>query len=154
MACPFFEPLAPVAEPEFRNGRLPLIQEHLGTCHAGADLATASGAACNHGYPRGACERFPATEPSTALRYSVLRDAPGELELLCIVEERHAPVRTRRLHFSVEFDRLRESDLETCLAAQTLAFCRAYLRVVAGTRNNVRIESPTDLKQASATLGS
>ena len=50
MACPFFEPLAPVVHPESRNGRLPLIQEYEGVCHASGTGTIASGSVCNHGY--------------------------------------------------------------------------------------------------------
>ena len=154
MACLFFEPLAPVAEPQFRNGRLPLIEEHLGTCHAGTTPTPASGPTCNHGYARGECERFPSTQPSSALRYTVRPGAPGELELLCIVEESHSPVRTTRLHFSIEFDRLMESDVTTCMASQAVAFCRAYLRVVAVNRNDVRSQATADVKQSCTTAAS
>ena len=141
MSCPFFEPLAPVLVPQFRNGRLPLIQEHEGMCHAGSADTSANGPACNHGYARGQCERFPEAAPSIALRYSVLRRDGAELEFLCIAEENHAPVRSRRLHFSSDLNQLREMDLDTCLAAQAVAFCRSYLRIVASTHNDTEQQS-------------
>lgn len=141
MSCPFFEPLAPVLEPQFLNGRLPLIQEHEGMCHAGGAHTLANGPACNHGYARGHCERFPQAEPSIALRYSVIRLDGSELEFLCIAEENHAPVRSRRLHFSFDLNRVKEMDLNTCLAAQAVAFCRSYLRIVMPTRNDTQKQS-------------
>jgi hypothetical protein len=141
MSCPFFEPLSPVLEPQFLHGRLPLIQEHEGMCHASGAGVFASGPACNHGYARGQCERFPAAEPSIALRYSVLRRHGSELEFLCIAEENHAPVRSRRLHFSFDLNRLKEMDVDACLAAQAVAFCRSYLRIVAPTHNDTQAQS-------------
>lgn len=141
MSCQFFEPLAPVLDPQFRNGRLPLIQEHEGMCHAGGADTFANGPVCNHGYARGNCERFPKEEPSIALRYSVLRCDGRELEVLCIAEENHVPVRSRRLHFSPDLNRLSEMDLDACLAAQAIAFSRSYLRIIATTHNRTQKQS-------------
>ncbi len=141
MPCPFFEPLAPADEPKFRNGRIPLIEEHAGTCHASADLPAVKGATCNHGYALGQCDRYPAIEPSAAMRYSILGRCGGALEVLCITEENYSPAGTRRLHFLLASDRLEETDVDLCMAAQACAFCRTYLRVVATTRIQVAIRT-------------
>jgi hypothetical protein len=143
MACPFFEPLAPVLHPESRNGRLPLIQEYEGTCHASGTGTNASGSVCNHGYAQGQCERYPNSEPSVALRYSVLHRNGGELQLMCIAEENHSPVRSMRLHFSSDLNGITERDLEACLMAQAVAFGRSYLRIIASTHNDTS-NQPSD----------
>src|SRR5438128_1799213 len=136
MACPFFEPLAPVVHPESRNGRLPLIQEYEGVCHASGTETIASGSVCNHGYAQGQCERYPNSEPSVALRYSVLHRKGGELQVMCIAEENHSPVRSMRLHFSSDLNGITERDLEACLMAQAVAFSRSYLSIIVSTHND------------------
>jgi len=65
-------------------------------------------------------------------RFSLLSQGPEELELLFIDEEEYAPAFTRQLHFSVSGNCLSEDDVDFCIAAQALAFCRSYLRKVAG----------------------
>ena len=140
MPCPFFEPLAPADEPKFRNGRIPLIEEHAGTCHASADLPAVKGATCNTA-TRSDNVTAPAIGPSAAMRYSILGRCGGALEVLCITEENYSPAGTRRLHFLLASDRLEETDVDLCMAAQACAFCRAYLRVVATTRIQVAIRT-------------
>jgi hypothetical protein len=131
MPCPYFEPLNPVAEPAFQNGRLPLIEQYSGVCHVHAEPAQSTESCCNHGYARGQCERFPLAGKNVAHRFSLLGQGPEELELVFIDEEDYAPAFTRRLHFSVRGNCLSEDDLGSCIAAQALAFCRSYLRKVA-----------------------
>jgi hypothetical protein len=133
MPCPFFEPLEPLAEPAFRNVRLPLIERYGGLCHARPEAVHSTDSCCNHGYARGQCERFPAEAKNTAHRFSLLWQGPEELELLFIDEQEYAPASTRQLHFSVTGNCLSEHDLDGCIAAQALAFCRSYLRKIAWT---------------------
>ncbi|HEX5422363.1 MAG TPA: hypothetical protein VFW94_02355 [Candidatus Acidoferrales bacterium] len=130
MTCPYFEPLEPLAEPAFHNARLPLIEQYGGICHVGPEPFQSTKTCCNHGYAHGQCERFPVEVKNTAHRFSLLRQDSGELELLFIREEDYAPAFTLQLHFSVIGNRLSEHDLDSCIAAQALAFCRSYLRKI------------------------
>jgi|SRR6476469_7143013 hypothetical protein len=132
MPCPYFEPLEPLAEPSFCNARLPLIEQYGGLCHVCAEPFQSTETCCNHGYARGHCERFPSEGRNAAHRFSLLSQGPEELELLFIDEEEYAPAFTRQLHFSVSGNCLSEDDVDFCIAAQALAFCRSYLRKVAG----------------------
>jgi hypothetical protein len=132
MTCPYFEPLEPLAEPAFHNARLPLIEQYGGLCRVRAEPIQSTETCCNHGYARGLCERFPAEVKNTAHRFSLLRRNPEELELLFIREEDYAPALNYQLHFSVIGNCLGEHDLDSCIAAQALAFCRSYLRKIVG----------------------
>lgn len=131
MACPFFEPQAVAANPRHANARLPLIQEYDGACHAAAEPFTAPPehrfSNCNHGYSRAACGRFPIAETRSALRYTVVKDSGGVLEIICIEERDHTPVAWHPARFSVETGLLEPAIPDTCMRAQALAFCRSYL---------------------------
>lgn len=133
MSCPYFEPTEPTSEPVFRNARLPLIEQYDGFCHAHPELVHSTESCCNHGYARGQCERLPAEEKNKAHRFSLIRQGPDELELLFIGEEEYSPVFSRQLHFSVAGNCLKEHDLDCCVAAQAVAFCRSYLGKIAYT---------------------
>jgi hypothetical protein len=129
MSCPYFEPLTVVTHGNSVNGRLPLIDEYKGRC-----LAPDSGGspamcldACNHGYSRGICQRFPVTESRSALRYTVLRRTSDQLEILCIEEHDHAPGRHYPLRYAIAEATLSSNACEDSVRAQATAFCRSYL---------------------------
>ncbi|MFZ0595283.1 MAG: hypothetical protein WAM39_32770 [Bryobacteraceae bacterium] len=128
MACPFFEPvtLAPMANS--RNARLPLIREYAGHCARQDGGIQVSDRSCNQGYARGVCDYFPSSEKNRANRYSLLNRGESELRLLFVIEEDYSPAAIRTLHFSIHQDCLLESDLDPCVSAQALAFCRSYLK--------------------------
>ena len=128
MPCPYFEPTKPADETVFLNTRLPLIEEYQGRCRATMSACPSNSLCCHLGYPRGACDRFPAADRNRAARYSMVRCGPEQLEFLYIEEENHAPTFSRHLHCSIHREQLMEADLDIPIAAQALAFCRSYLR--------------------------
>lgn len=91
MACPFFEPTAPLDGSE--PARAPLGGVFTGYCHAEGDSSAAPPHAgslreiCNFGYGRGRCPRFPAGAAFDAVRFS----SDGQ-RVLCILERDHIPV--------------------------------------------------------------
>lgn len=77
MACPYFEPLAPMASPGGR--RFPLIDAWSGVCRAGGQSQEPPDArtlleVCNCGYGRGVCSLFPCAGGPDAARFHVLED--------------------------------------------------------------------------------
>lgn len=129
MPCPFFEPVLPVSGNYAPQGRLPLIQEYEGDCVRHPDRLPANNRCCNQGYARGSCEFFPPEGANRANRYSLLNREEHGLTLLYIGEEDYSPAASRMLHFSIAEDRLVETDLDSCIRAQAVAFCRSYLRM-------------------------
>jgi hypothetical protein len=82
---------------------------------------------CNHGYSRGACQRFPLTEDRSALRYTLLRRTSEQLEILCIEEHDHAPGRHYALFYAISEATLASEACNEAVRAQATAFCRSYL---------------------------
>ncbi|HEX6546979.1 MAG TPA: hypothetical protein VF023_11770 [Bryobacteraceae bacterium] len=129
MPCPFFEPVLPVSGNYAPQGRLPLIQEYEGRCARHAGSLPVNSRCCNQGYARGSCEFFPSDDANRANRYSLLKREEQGLTLLFIGEEEYSPATSRMLHFSIAEDRLIETDVDSCVLAQAVAFCRSYLRL-------------------------
>ncbi len=132
MPCPYFEPQRVVISPRYANARLPLIHEYQGVCHAAAEPQTAPEALrfqyCNHGYSRGACDCFPSIETRSCLRYTVVRRTATALELVCVEEQDHAPLRWQTLRYILTTGELDPEVSEICMRTQALAFCRSYLQ--------------------------
>ncbi len=142
MSCPFFEPLAVAALPEripseqgFKqtNGRLPLIEEYDGLCHAasaGPSLPVPTElrrTCCNMGNSNGACSLCPEKFWERSIRFTVSSRSQNTLDVLCIEEERFAPVQLHRLSFSVGDSELIADGPGVTISAQALAFCKSYL---------------------------
>jgi hypothetical protein len=131
MPCPFFEPQQRAAKPAYAHARMPLIDEYDGLCHARAQVEQAPEnvrfRCCNHGYSRTECTRFPQTESSSALRYSVVRETGELLQVLCIEERDHVPTPRFTIEFNIGDCSLAACDLTLVMQAQALAFCRSYV---------------------------
>jgi hypothetical protein len=132
MPCPYFEPQRVAADPLHATGRLPLIEEYDGVCHAHAELISAPPAlrfrCCNHGYSRGGCERIPAADVRSCARYNVVARSEATLKVLCVEEQNYAPLRWQSFEYSIPGDRLSMDVSDICLCAQLLAFCRSYVK--------------------------
>lgn len=132
MACPFFEPRRVAASQQYAHARLPLIDEYEGLCRAAADPVAAPQElqfrCCNHGYSNGCCAHFPATEERSAMRYSVGGRHGRDLDVICVEEKAHAPLRWQAVHYFEEGERLIPEIGDICLRAQVIAFCRSYFR--------------------------
>jgi len=130
MPCPFFEPRTPVRT-STPGGRLPLIDEYDGLCHAGPAPGAAPEAIrfrfCNHGNSQGSCSCFPTTEERSCLRYEVIGREPGALRVLCIEEKNYAPMRWFAIRYAINEAQIEPELADLCVSAQVLAFCRSYL---------------------------
>ncbi len=132
MPCPFFEPQRIATDPQHANARLPLLDEYDGLCHAQAETITAPATlrfgCCNHGYSRGCCDRFPAGEIRSGLRYDVVRRSPAALEIVCVEEQQYAPLRWQSIRYFFDTERIEPELTDLCMRAQVVAFCRNYLK--------------------------
>ncbi|HZS55668.1 MAG TPA: hypothetical protein VFA65_14800 [Bryobacteraceae bacterium] len=131
MPCPFFEPqrIASAAHPP--GGRLPLIDEYEGLCHAASEPVAAPDSAsfrwCNHGNSKGCCQHFPTDEKRSCLRYDVIEREDRSLRVLCIEEQAYAPLRWYRVQYICGEERLEPEVEDFCIRSQVIAFCRSYL---------------------------
>jgi hypothetical protein len=132
MGCPFFQPTEAVSQPTHPGARLPLILEYNGLCHASAAGVPVPDEmrfrCCNHGYSRSQCGHFPVAETVSCFRYTVVSETPEQLEILCVEERDHTPVRWQRVQFDI-FDNRVHAGLSLCARSQAEAFSRAYLNL-------------------------
>jgi hypothetical protein len=116
----------------YRSGRLPLIDEYDGLCAAENVLYVPDRETlfrcCNHGYSQSSCPRFPPAEELSCLRYSVVRRTPDTLEIICVEEAEHEPLRWHKIEYLLEQSELRGDVPSECIRAQAIAFCQAYVR--------------------------
>lgn len=119
VACPFFLPVERVNEPRWIHApRLPLGDRYRGLCRArSGESFEAQGDACNCGYARGVCDRFPEETQADAVRFSIRAGDP--LKLIYIVERSHAPV---------EHGLVGDRDANEILTAQARAFAESHAR--------------------------
>ena len=131
MPCPYFEPLHVAADPKYSRARLPLIDEYDGLCHAQSEAAAAPSdfrfPFCNHGYSARCCNRFPAHEHRSAMRFHMTRNDGANLEILCVEEADHTPARWYSVQYFPERGELSPSIADPCVRAQIVAFCRSFL---------------------------
>jgi|SRR5579884_920268 len=129
MACPFFEPQRIASA--VATGRLPLVDEYDGLCHAGTSPVAVSESArfrcCNHGNSKGCCVFFPARENRSCLRYEVIQRDAQSLCVLCIEEQSYAPLRWYAVQYSCIDGQVSPEPDDLCVRAQVIAFCRSYL---------------------------
>jgi hypothetical protein len=129
MPCPFFEPRRVAVDPQFRDCRLPLIDEYEGSCHATAQPFPAPAEqrfrCCNHGYSLGACPHFPGAERS-GYRYSIIATNESTIDLLFIEERQYAPLRWQSVRFFFVDQRMEPEVEDVCARAQITAFCQSY----------------------------
>ncbi|MDZ4799007.1 MAG: hypothetical protein SGI92_12650 [Bryobacteraceae bacterium] len=120
MACPWFEPVSVALTLDRpQPARAPLGKVFEGLCHADASKPVAADPAmlfeaCNFGYGRSTCPRFPANGDGDAVRFTEL-----DGRLIWVIEKDCAPVR----HGVVD----RGSATGGVLARQAEAFRKACL---------------------------
>lgn len=111
---------------------MPLGEAYSGTCRARpnefhvppeAHLREA----CNCGYARAGCDRFPEGSAADAVRFSLAELNGGKLGVIYVLEKDHAPVSHGTLEFLVEADAFANADLDALLLRQARAFVRTYL---------------------------
>jgi hypothetical protein len=131
VACPFFAPVR-VLEPTgwLRPPRMPLGDTYAGVCSAVPDAPSAppeprQRELCNRGYARGQCDRFPEEAPADAVRFSIIGEDNGRIQLLYVLERDHAPLEHGPLEFA---GTLQGAGGREVLAAQARAFVASYKR--------------------------
>src|ERR1035441_8918052 len=92
MACPYFYPV----EARAGSAMLPLGDWWKGVCHAVPGAPEEAGGtgrdtACNLGYARGACARFPEGPGPDAVRFTISRHESGVIGIYYAVERDHHP---------------------------------------------------------------
>ena len=120
------------SDPAHPHARLPLLDEYDGLCRAASEPFRAPRdlrfACCNHGYSRGSCSRFPASETRSSIRLDVLSVNAESLELLFVEECDRFPVSWRPVRYMVRTESVDPGLEDSCARAQVVAFCRSYLR--------------------------
>lgn len=133
MACPYFYPevkwdgkLAGSA-PQF-----PLGDFYQGTCRAGATEFRPDWdrlrKCCNMGYARPQCPRFPADAGPDAVRFTIVRDRQGAIDLYYAIEKNHSPYEHGPFEYDRETRALSSTPANAALGSQARAYVESYLR--------------------------
>src|ERR1700761_3358554 len=125
MPCPVFSPTRVVDDPLYRGGRLPLIDEYEGICTAQHESPGPNRETlfrfCNHGYSQGHCPRFPASEDTSCVRYSIASRTAYSLEVICVEEAHHEPQRWHKFEYLLDRSEMRGNIPTECIRAQAVA---------------------------------
>ena len=130
MSCPFFYPTSRLDEGAWAvPPRLPLGDAYDGECRAGAAPYHPDEpilrSACNTGYARGRCGRFPGETEIDAIRFHLASDAGTTLRIQYIFEKRCWPAG----HGLLDYPGGGEPDhLDPLVRRQGAAFAESYLR--------------------------
>lgn len=145
MACPRFEPIHRCEIIPGSSGRLPLIDEWDGRCHANGESRPVPAElrirCCNQGYAHDCPYSGPVQH--SALRYSISRQSGRPVELICVEERHFAPFAWSVLPLGPAFLTLTRTDLDACRVAQAKAYCVSYFD---RTSTNTSIASSRKLK--------
>jgi hypothetical protein len=135
MACPYFYPVERLGQNVWPHpARLPLGDGYADRCCAAPAVAfyppeTRLKDACNLGYARTLCDRFPqAAGPADAVRFNVAGDERGVIRIAYILEKDYLPYERG----AVEYDRTRRALVgppsNPILLRQAEAYVESYLR--------------------------
>jgi hypothetical protein len=137
MPCPFFLPVRRLDPGAWVHPpRLPLGDPYFGECHADPAAPHEPSEAhqrerCNCGYARYGCEHFPEDAAADAVRFSVLLDSGGRIELVYVVEKDYAPAEHGHLVYVADEDRWEGPHTSELLARQARAFLESHRSRVA-----------------------
>lgn len=139
MACPFFRPTEPVRDWKHAP-RVPLGEPYYGWCAAGEAPHTPDAhtvrEACNFGYARARCPRFPEQTGVDAYRYTLRSTANGEWTVVWVAETQHAPAAFGELCLGPEAEVLVNGAPEP-VQWQVRAFVHAEWRKRGKTSNSI-----------------
>src|ERR1039458_3431825 len=129
MACPYFYPV----EARAGSAMLPLGDWWKGVCHAVPGAPEEAGGtgcdtACNMGYARGACARFPEGPGPDAVRFTISSHESGVIGIYYAVERDHHPFAQGRLEYSPAANAWVTPPETALLARQAEAYVESYLR--------------------------
>ena len=112
---------------------LPLGDWWKGVCHAVPGAPEEAGetgcdTACNLGYARGACGRFPESPGPDAVRFTISSHESGVIGIYYAVERDHHPFAQGRLEYSLAANAWVTPPETALLARQAEAYVESYLR--------------------------
>jgi len=132
MACPYFYPGETLAA-RGKHPRMPLGDPYAGVCRVDPlrewrpDDDTLA-RACNLGYARKTCPRFPKGSGADAFRFSVAADEDGVLKIFFVCERNHSALEHGTLDFSVSHSKFVNRHTNDLLMRQAEAYIESYLR--------------------------
>jgi hypothetical protein len=129
MACPYFYPV----EAHAGSATLPLGDWWRGVCHAVPDAPEETGGngcevACNLGYARGVCVRFPEGPGPDAVRFTISSHESSAIGIYYVVERDHHPFAQGRLAYSPAASAFVTPPETAILARQAQSYVESYLR--------------------------
>jgi hypothetical protein len=135
MACPWFFPQQPIPQ----NGagpapRTPLGELWSGLCRAPGQHSEAATDACNTGYARGRCPRFPEDSADDAIRFHVDHENGDLIRLQYIYERQWWPAGHGTLEYSRSLHAIDAGAGSDLLRQQAAAFAASWVRKTAEER--------------------
>jgi hypothetical protein len=133
VACPYFLPEHELVELGFTHPqRLPLGSAWRGTCSVPGQNGVAPSEeelknGCNLGYARG-CSRLPSERTSDAVRFAIVRERSGEIEVCYSYERNYLPGDHGSLQFKLADGIWTAQGSPTHLARMAQCFLQSYLR--------------------------
>ena len=133
MACPYFLPEHELVQPGFTHpGRLPLGAAWRGSCHAPGYAGAVPSEdelknGCNLGYARG-CSRLPGDRTADSVRFAIVRERGGEIEVCYSYERDYLPGEHGSLQFRLTGGAWTASGSETHLTRMAQCFLQSFLR--------------------------
>ena len=133
MACPYFSPEHELVELGLPHPqRLPLGAAWRGSCHAPGQTGASPSEdelknGCNLGYAR-SCNRLPEEREADAVRFAIVRERTGEIEVCYVYERNYLPGHHGSLQFRMMDGIWTAPDPESQLAHMAQCFLQSYLR--------------------------
>ena len=138
MACPYFFPFERIENSGFTvPPRLPLGDAYSGECRADATAHTPAeallGRACNGGYGRAVCDRFPIDACGDAVRFHLSGSEGRTLRVQYVIEKDCWPATHGVLTYCESEGRFMDLHANAVLQRQAEAFVESYLRRLQGS---------------------
>jgi hypothetical protein len=130
MACPWFSPRQPLANSGAGPApRAPLGELWSGLCCApGYETESVNADACNTGYARSRCPRFPPDTPHDAVRFHVASENGDLIHLHYIYEKQWWPGDHGTLDYSRSLHAIEAATGTDVLRQQAAAFAASWIR--------------------------
>jgi hypothetical protein len=133
VACPYFLPEQELVQLGFTHPqRLPLGAGWRGSCTAPGQAGCTPNEdelknGCNLGYARG-CRRLPVERTADAVRFAIVRERTGEIEVCYAYERNYLPGKYGSLQFTLADGVWTALNSEIQLARMAQCFLQSYLR--------------------------